>query len=269
MEQTTRVNHHKSRPMSIRALALSVALYIRIHVLNSLVILALIAILAALVGRGAPDNKNAPIPGPQSQPQSQPIPAYGAVGPYVPTEGSTPPAATGTATAVATGTAMATGTAEPVPSMLATRIAHETAIAEFRAALATSVALTAAPTNTPGAPPIEPSATPMMGMLPGCGSASPYGPQTISCWRGVLNGELVDMGAGREGRDGDVTQGVITVHVQGQDGDDVYQTPNRVGAVRIGSVSSITDTMFTLSTAEQPTPQAFVFDLNTRQWVSP
>jgi hypothetical protein len=201
-------------------------------------------------------------------------PSYNSALPVVPTgqASATPPSST----AIAVSGTAPPGTATPseatvtpiTPVTTATYIAHETAIAEFRSALGTSVALTAAPTNTPGTPPVEPSPTPILGMLPGCSSANPYEPQAISCWRGVANGQLVFVGAGREGSDGDVTQGILLVHAEGQEVDDIYQTPNRVGAVGIGSVSTITDTLFTLSTIGQPTPQEFVFDLNTRQWVS-
>ena len=81
-----------------------------------------------------------------------------------------------------------------------------------------------------------------------------------------MGGDVVEVYAGREGRDGDRMQGIIWVYVrgQGQEGPDIYQTPQRVGAVRIASVSGM---LFTLETVDQPTPQVFVFDLATRTWV--
>ena len=65
-------------------------------------------------------------------------------------------------------------------------------------------------------------------------------------------------------------QGMVRVHTWGQQGTDFYRTPNRVGAVGIASVTTtLTTTLFTLATLALPTPQSFVFDLTTRQWVSP
>jgi len=164
------------------------------------------------------------------------------------------PTATGIPTAVFT-------------AIAATHIAFATNVAAHREEIQTSVAMTHAPTITPGRPPAYPSPTPIMGMLPGCSNISPNGPQAVNCWRGVVDGEVVQVYAGREGRDGDQLQGIIWMHVQGQDGDDdIYQTPQRVGAVGIASVSS---RRFTLQTVGQSTPQLFVFDLDTKQWVSP
>jgi hypothetical protein len=132
----------------------------------------------------------------------------------------------------------------------------------------TSVALTQAPTITPGAPLPLPSPTPMMGMLPACSNANAYQAQMISCWRGIIDGQLLDVGAGREGRSGDMTQGIIRVSTYGEYGEegDIYQTPQRVGAV---SITSVSGTLFTVTTVSQPTPQVFVFDLATREWASP
>ncbi len=80
---------------------------------------------------------------------------------------------------------------------------------------------------------------------------------------------MVEVYAGREGSEGDPTQGIVRVHIRGQQGSDtIYQTPDRVGAVRITSVS-VDGTEFTLETVERPTPQVFVFDLAGRRWVSP
>jgi hypothetical protein len=106
----------------------------------------------------------------------------------------------------------------------------------------------------------------MLGILPGCSNTDAYGPQAISCWRGVVDGQLVDVDAGREGRNGNMSQGMVRVHVWGQQNVDIYDTPSAVGAVGIVSVSG---SMFTLSTIGLATPQIFVFDLSTRQWSSP
>jgi hypothetical protein len=82
----------------------------------------------------------------------------------------------------------------------------------------------------------------------------------------VVSGQLKDVDAGREGRSGDMTQGIVRVHTEGQQGEDIYLTPSRVGAVQIVSVDG---SQFTLSTVDPQTPQYFVYDLDTRQWVNP
>ena len=148
----------------------------------------------------------------------------------------------------------------------ATREAYASAVANNLVALRTSVALTHAPTDVPGTPLPEDSPTPMLGILPGCSNTNAYEPQAISCWRGVVDGQLVDVDAGREGRSGNMNQGIVRVHVQGQQEFDIYDTPSQVGAVTIESVDG---TVFTLSTTGLATPQTFEFDLSTRQWVSP
>jgi hypothetical protein len=177
---------------------------------------------------------------------------------------------TATSPAIATPTSYATYVPSPSPDYLtpiaATRVAYASAVAENMEALQTAVALTQEPTDIPGPPSPVASPTPMLGILPGCSNTNAYEPQAISCWRGVVGGQLVDVDAGREGRSGDMSQGIIRVHTEGQQGEDVYPTPSKVGAVRIVSVSGI---QFTLSTVELPTPEYFVFDLDTRQWTNP
>lgn len=228
------------------------------YLLNALM---LMVVLAALAGCGVSKDQD------QSKNKSDKrIPAlqsgdHAAAVVQVPTAGTALPTATGIETAMAT---VSEGTETWVPDTLPTHIAHATVIAAFQEELRTSVTLTHEPTITPGLPPAFPSPTPILGMLTGCSNVNTYEPQALSCWRGVVNGELVDVGAGREGRGGDMQQGVIMVHVEGQEGQDLYQTLSRVGAVEITSVSG---TSFTLSTVSQPTPQQFVFDIATRQWV--
>ncbi len=62
----------------------------------------------------------------------------------------------------------------------------------------------------------EPTWTPQMGMLPGCANATPRGPQCLSAWRGVINGEITDVQAGKYGSDSDELQGLVLVHIWGQ-----------------------------------------------------
>jgi hypothetical protein len=174
-----------------------------------------------------------------------------------------------TATSVPTAPIMA-ATPGVLTPMIATHVAFATSVALHRQAIRTSVALTHAPTITPGRPQARSSPTPILGMLTGCGNTSTYGPQANSCWRGEVNGDLVEVYAGREGSSGDSTQGVVWVHVRGQQGEDIYRTASRLGAVGIVSVTTtLTDTFFTLSTVARPTPQAFAFDLTARTWISP
>lgn len=197
--------------------------------------------------------------------------AHAAAPPSVPTvAGTMTTTVTVTAITTQTGTPEPEGTGTPnnITAVVATHEAFETGVAEHRQQIQTEVALTHEPTTTPGRPAEQPTSTPILGMLPGCSNTNAYGPQAISCWRGVVDGELVDVDSGREGLDGDPTQGIVMVHVwgHGQQQDEIYQTPNRVGAVSITSVNGM---LFTLTTIDQPTPQQFVFDLVNRRWVSP
>ena len=126
--------------------------------LNAL-IMALISVV--LIGCGVPGA---------SVPVSVPaLPAVTGV-PVSPTASAAVPTGTGT-----------TGTPDLRTRIIATRVAYATEVANSRRALRTSVALTHAPTITPGLPPILPSPTPMMGMLPGCSNKDTDGPQAISC----------------------------------------------------------------------------------------
>jgi hypothetical protein len=221
-------------------------------------VLVVIIALPILTGGNSSDRDNTP---PQSQVQVQSKDQgdlQAAAAPLLPTSTSDPDS---------TPPATATSVVITATVMIATHAAYATNVALHRQEIRTAVALTHAPTITPGRPPSRPSPTPMMGMLPGCGNTSAYGPQAYSCWRGLVNGQIVEVYAGREGSNGDPTQGIVRVHVRGQEGaDDVYQTPQRVGAVQIASVDG---TEFTLETVDLATPQVFVFDLDSREWVSP
>jgi hypothetical protein len=170
-------------------------------------------------------------------------------------------------------TSVPTNTAEPYPPPLlaSTKEAAWTAVAEFDNELSTQVALTHAPTDTPGEPPIYPTVTPEMGMVGGCAMTSSRGPQCYNAWRVVINGEIIEVRAGREGSDGDQSQGLITVNNWHTHAYDIYRTPQRVGEVKIVSVDGM---QFTLAVVQSPwttaTPgMTFVFDLATRQWVNP
>lgn len=218
------------------------------HVLLLAACASLVVFLVAYLGSTRPVLDD-------SKPQAPSLQAFSA-----PSEATVVPSVTATPenlTPIAT--SMAT-------SIAATREAYATEVGANLGALRTSVALTQAPTDVPGPPSPVAAPTPMLGILPGCSNTNAYEPQAISCWRGVVDGQLVDVDAGREGRIGDMDQGILRVYVHGQQDVEIYNTPSRVGAVRIVSVSG---TLFTLSTVEPATPQIFIFDLATRQWFSP
>jgi hypothetical protein len=134
------------------------------------------------------------------------------------------------------------------------------------------------PTPTPVVPPTatpEPPSTVALGTFD-CGvvPGNPYEAQLKSCWRGKFNGAYVTVGAGHaglspSGESGD-SQGVLVV-VDGPDiylppagGYTLYKTPQVVGSVRIRGVEGA---RVTLATADPNL--TFVFDLQTRQWVTP
>ncbi len=131
---------------------------------------------------------------------------------------------------------------------------------EFRTAVALSPTIDKSQLSF-GTP--EPTWTPQMGMLPGCVNATPRGPQCLSAWRGVVNGQITDVQAGQYGSGGDELQGLVLVHTWGQAQDDIYDTPQRVGAVRIATVNG---TLFTLTPDDPQYQVTFYFDLASRQW---
>jgi hypothetical protein len=157
-----------------------------------------------------------------------------------------------------------------------TKAAAATIVAQTNAEIATRAALTAAPTRTRGRPPSYPSSTPQLGLATGSGAKNSGEPFFISSWTGIVDGELIGVEAGREGRYGDVQQGVILVYnISRQEPAEIYQTPQRIGAVRIVAVVG---NLFTLAPIDYRTPGAletpwaaetpgpiFTFDLSTRQ----
>lgn len=173
---------------------------------------------------------------------------------------------------------------DPSPTPTLSRRQYDTVVAENRAQVATEVA--GSPTWTPG-PPLptdtpEPTPTWEMG-LQGCTNANTYIPQQYTCWRGIVNGELVGVASGQGGMAGDRTQGLIMIFHGPRfnptlSTTEIYSTPLKLGAVRIVSVDG---TLFTLALVDVSTPGVlmtpwasatpgvtFVFDLTTRQWVS-
>jgi hypothetical protein len=164
------------------------------------------------------------------------------------------------------------------------RRAYETQVAQARASFSTQIA--ARPTRTPGPPPpthtAEPQPTLEIGFS-GCSNANTHIPQQFSCWRGIVNGELLSVASGREGTFGDQSQGLIMIN-HGSDFDpmspntEIYSTPLKLGTMRIVKVEG---TLFTLIPIDMRTPGVLltprslptagpilVFDLATRQWLT-
>ena len=86
-----------------------------------------------------------------------------------------------------------------------------------------------------------------------------------------MNGRLLGLFAGREQLGGDPQQGVLLVVLADLDQvsnrtEDVYQTPQKVGAVHLAELNG---TQVTLVPADPQIHVTFVFDLAIRQWVSP
>ena len=93
--------------------------------------------------------------------------------------------------------------------------------------------------------------------------ANQYHSQFINCWRGLINGVLICIGAGRLGRDSDPAIGILIV-TNGMYADpfaEPYRTPLGAGWVRITSVEG---TVVHLLAEDNET--AFLFDLDSRQW---
>jgi hypothetical protein len=88
-----------------------------------------------------------------------------------------------------------------------------------------------------------------------------------SGWRGIVNGEYMDVWAGAYKYDAD--QGVLlvftrTLTLSRSSGErPEYTTPARVGSVRIVAADGLRLTL------EAGNGQQFIFDAGTRQWVSP
>ncbi len=187
-----------------------------------------------------------------------------------------------TVTAVPTASVYYTDTPTPTyppPAGAGTKEAFDTAVARNLDAMRTEIALTHAPTETPGDPPLYPTVTPIMGLINACAGTSSSGPQCVNAWRGIINGDSIEIRAGNEGIDGDESQGLLEVGVRGHPPEDIYNTPQKVGSVRVVAVDGA---RVTLATIDLRTPVAlltpwatttpgtiFYFDLITRQWLDP
>jgi hypothetical protein len=117
--------------------------------------------------------------------------------------------------------------------------------------------------------PEPPTPTWAVGYFGGLDRENTFNPAYDTCWNGYLNGNLLELCAGHEQLGGDPHQGVILLRVFEQDqvtivSDDVYETPNKVGAVHIVTANSNSVTV-----ASEDGQTTFTFDIATRQWVLP
>lgn len=207
---------------------------------------------------------------------------------YADAQTSVPQTSTSLATTSST-SVPETGTVPPTPFptypplAAGTKEAAATLVAQNYNKLGTEVALTHAPTETPGEPPPMPSETPIMGLTNACPGTTGERPICLNEWREVQNGKIVEVQAGWNPVDGraSLEQGVVMVYIWGVQPLEVYNTPQQVGPVRIVSVDT-GGTLFTVAPVNLETPVAlltpwatqtpgvtFVFDLTTRQWLDP
>jgi hypothetical protein len=169
-------------------------------------------------------------------------------------------------------------TSAPLATPVATSIAYaptlnykEQTFAQLTAtmiAVRTVVALTGVPTWTPGSPPSlsGPTATPLLGLSTGCVNQNSLVPQIVTCWTGDLNGHLVNVWSGREGRAGDPAQGVVILYTWGTTDTLILPTPDKVGPVQI---TTINGSRFTLTPIDHQPLVTYVLDIATRRWVNP
>lgn len=188
-----------------------------------------------------------------------------------------PPDATSTAQVIATFNAAAT-----FGSYKNTVIAEEdNHLNDLRTQLAaTQTQLAMTPSNTPNpltttATPIsltptpeqpEPTPTLQLGIVECVPSTTGFPYVQYSCWRGIVNGQIVDVSSGRERIDfagEDPTQGVVLVWTA--DGYyQTYRTPTKVGGIKI--VSAEGTQLNLTSYGQDMTPTTITFDVATRQF---
>jgi hypothetical protein len=181
--------------------------------------------------------------------------------------GTQPSVPTGTPVSVPTGTPVSvptdTATVVSLPPAVATEIAKNTQVVTYRIHVATSVALTGAPTRTPGGPPDMPTFTPVLGIVGDCPSPNSRGFQCYNMWRGYQAGHLMEVRVGRQGWDEDPTQGEIVVLTRGTR--ETYFGPGKTGAFDIVSLDG---DLVTVTAIESPHHETFIFNLQTHQWTA-
>jgi hypothetical protein len=87
----------------------------------------------------------------------------------------------------------------------------------------------------------------------------------VSCWAGWYNGHIMGVSSGREGRAGDMTQGLVWVYDSQTLESQYIRTPDKVGPIQIISIDG---TLFTLTTVDHTLTITYTFDLATRQLVT-
>ena len=165
-----------------------------------------------------------------------------------------------------------------LPPVAATNQALETRWAQNRDRIRTEVALT--PTGPPRGPATAlPTPTWAMGWI-SCGNGNNREPEFYSCWRGVINGEMISIGVGQQSMNNDRSQGLLMIFhggwlISSISPTEIYSTPIKLGGMRIASLD-LNSMLITLTPYDPRTPGptatpgvTFVFDLATRQWVSP
>ena len=173
------------------------------------------------------------------------------------------PAAQPTVTTLAETTRVASPSAvASLPPPIASYIAKETQIANYPRHVATYVALTHAPTETPGDPPVVPTPTLQLGISGGCSSPNAEGFVCHNAWQDYRNGHLVVVEVGRQGRNDDVTQGEVHIYTQGSTG--IYPVPSKTGTIDIVSIEG---DILTVTAVESPNHETFTFNLQTHAWV--
>ncbi len=130
---------------------------------------------------------------------------------------------------------------------------------------------------TPAMTPIG-TPTPLLGMQPGCQIAGYYRYRFFSCWVGIVNGNYLSVGVGRDTTVPNATLqqiGVFIVYngpydVISDDNPDIYIIPNNFGSARITAVDGIRFTLAQTGFYGDPTPngQTIIFDLATRQFIT-
>lgn len=171
------------------------------------------------------------------------------------------------------------------PTDFPTTVNHETFDAQVEQnenILKTEVALTPTPPE-PTFGPLEPTPTLVMGIMPGCPNRGGYDYIGVTCWRGVVDSQILTVMVGSESprlQGGSLNQGVVLVYHSAYpmrqpdyNPDEVYRTSFQLGPLRIDSVDGTRFTLETYDALNTPvpgaTPTVIVFDLATRQFVSP
>ncbi len=181
----------------------------------------------------------------------------------VATPASTSQAAQPTVTTLAAATSVMTPSAvASLPPPIASHIAKETQVANYPRHVATYVALTHAPTETPGDPPVVPTPTLELGILGGCSNSNTYVFFCHNVWRGYRNGHLVEVRVGRQGSNDDVTQGEVYIYTQGSV--EIYPVPSKTGMIDIVSVDG---DLLTVTAVHSPNHETYTFNLQTHMWV--